>query len=509
MDPKLLLVKIITLLFCESKLGDRTISSNSLCKEAIGTIRQAETTLDTDNGREVLNQLKSTALWMCGNPATYVYDKVSFFQRIRMNTGDDESLLQAIEKGISIDDADTDNLKRLVNNTSREIRAYFNQIKIKEILTQAYREVTYKQDRINWDDFVHTYVEKLEPYKSDGSGATNEMIDELDFDNPEAGVALFQRAKDELSSEGIMTFGRQGFNRMWGPNRGIRRGEFLLIGALPYNYKSGICLDIARHICMYNKPYMRDPTKKPLVLFVSFENGVTMNLKLLYQAMYEIETGQKIKVEDIVPREAFDYVKSRMECNGYKFKMLHFDPTEVTYQDLQDLVIKYELEGYEIHAIVCDYLNMMSKRGCDNTGAQGGAIRDLFRRTRNFMAKRGIAFITPHQLSPDAKKLVRGGLAEDFVKEVASKGYYDDCTKIDQEVDIEIVIHIVKVNGVSYLTLQRGKHRGVVTPEKDLFVVYRFHEVGGLRDDINGPDTSLRVVGGDPVSEGGGAPFWG
>lgn len=508
MDPKLLLVKIITLLYCESKMADRTIASNSLCKEAIGTIRQAETTLDTDTGREILNRLKSTALWMCDNGTDYQYDRVSFFQRIRINAGDDEGLLDAIERGISIDEADPDALKRTINNTRREIRTYFNQIRVKEIMTQAYRDVMYRPDNINWDEFVRTYVEKLDPYKSDGENATKELVDELDFDNLEAGIDLFQRAKDELSAEGIMTFGRQGFNRLWGTNRGIRRGEFLLLGALPYNYKSGICLDIARHICMYNKPYMRDPSKKPLVLFVSFENGVTMNLKLIYQSLYEIETGKKIDLKDIDPKEAFQYTKERMESQGYKFKMLHFDPTEVTYQDLQDLVIRYELEGYEIHAFICDYLNMISKRGCDNTGAQGGAIRDLFRRTRNFMAKRGIAFITPHQLSPEAKKLVRGGLSDDFAKEVVGKGYYDDCTKIDQEVDIEIVIHIVKINGISYLTMHRGKHRGMVTPEKDLFTVYRFHDIGGLRDDLRGPDMSLRVPGGEPMAEGGGAPFW-
>lgn len=55
--------------------------------------------------------------------------------------------------------------------------------------------------------------------------------------------------------------------------------------------------------------------------------------------------------------------------------------------------------------------------------------------------------------------LIRNGMDEQFVAEIKNKGYYDGCRTLDQEVDMELYIHIVKVDGRSYLTLQRGKHR--------------------------------------------------
>jgi hypothetical protein len=111
--------------------------------------------------------------------------------------------------------------------------------------------------------------------------------------------------------------------------------------------------------------------------------------------------------------------------------------------------------------------------------------------------------MTPHQLATDAKMLIRNGLDEHFVKEIANKGYYDGCRTIDQEVDMEIYIHKVIVNGKSYLTVQRGKHRVIKqTPEEHKFCVLPFHDVGDIRDDINGPDTSTKKPGAVKMDDG-------
>lgn len=71
---------------------------------------------------------------------------------------------------------------------------------------------------------------------------------------------------------------------------------------------------------------------------------------------------------------------------------------------------------------------------------------------------------------------------------------------------MEILIHIEKVDGESYLTVQRGKHRkaGPITPEKDLYTVLPFFNVGAVRDDIMGEDLSMRKVGANKGGEDGG-----
>ena len=98
---------------------------------------------------------------------------------------------------------------------------------------------------------------------------------------------------------------------------------------------------------------------------------------------------------------------------------------------------------------------------------------------------------------------------EDFVKVVANKGYYDGCRRLGQEPDLEIFIHIVKVNGKSYLTMQRGKHRNTVTPEKDQYVVLPFEDIGTIPWDIDREDEiTLAMPGGGVVGSDQEQAWW-
>jgi hypothetical protein len=142
-------------------------------------------------------------------------------------------------------------------------------------------------------------------------------------------------------------------------------------------------------------------------------------------------------------------------------------------------------------------------------------MRDLFRRMRNFCSARGTLLLTPHQLSTEAKQLIREGKPPaDFVKDIAGKGYYSGCKQIDQEVDIELYIHIVKFGGRAYLAVQRGKHRGIVgqTPDSDLYTLIPFMDGTkgyncGILDDVDHEDSSLRKLGAAP-GKNGEAAWW-
>lgn len=104
--------------------------------------------------------------------------------------------------------------------------------------------------------------------------------------------------------------------------------------------------------------------------------------------------------------------------------------------------------------------------------------------------------------------MVRAGV-NDFVKHLEGKGYYDSCGTVDQEVDLEIFVHIVTVNQEDFLTIQRGKHRKP-TPTKHSarYTVLPFAEFGAVRDDINGPDTSRKVPGGGAAGSGEEFPWF-
>jgi hypothetical protein len=123
--------------------------------------------------------------------------------------------------------------------------------------------------------------------------------------------------------------------------------------------------------------------------------------------------------------------------------------------------------------------------------------------------KRKILHITPHQLSTEAKHLMRDGHS-DFVKKMVGGGYYTGCKSVDNEVDIELFINIEKVNGEAFLTMQRGKHRGVNgTLEKDKYMVLPFPEEGRpILDDLDKEEITRSRVGGGAIGTKNEIPFF-
>lgn len=491
MDAKLLIVKVITLLFRESQNPNKTENSAELVKQIIAGLKVPEATLDTDKGRETILALRQTALWMANNPLQHEYDRAELLQRIRINVDGDLHLLEAIIDGFE-DIDDIDKIKKISIQTSNTLKAFIKQNEVKEIIRRASHKALFTPDEVNWDTFIGDVIGELEPYSSIKEEFIGSELEDVDFSNIESVKLMLQKAEDEISTGGVMKTGIQAINRMTGDNAGFVRGESWVIGALQHNFKSGFLMTILKGLVCYNKPLLLDPKKKPLILFITLENSITQNVLWLYQSFKENETGEYCDIRNIDIQDAANYVNEKFTANGYHVKMRRFNPTEFTYRDLFDVLLKYEAEGYEIQALLMDYLNMMSKVGCvkDTTG---GDVRDIFRRVRNFTNPRKILFITPHQLSSEAKNIVRMG-GDDFVKQIANKGYYDSCKLIDQEVDGEIYIHIEKRNGNSFLTVQRGKHRkvGKMTPEEDMFTILPFQDVGAIQDDIDKQDLSMK-----------------
>jgi hypothetical protein len=277
--------------------------------------------------------------------------------------------------------------------------------------------------------------------------------------------------------------------------------------ALQHNFKTGMSLTLFRQIAVYNLPKLRDPTKKPLLLRISFEDSLKENFTFMYQQMYVNENKKAVDLSKVTEEEMSNYVIERLTRNGYHIRMMRVNPSGWTYLDVQNKVLELEAEGFEILLCELDYLPMIPTTGCIMTTI-GSDMRDMYRRLRNFFSQRFITFLTPHQLSTDAKRLIREGHG-DLVKLVNGKGYYDGCQRLDQEVDGELYQHIEVVNGKSYLTFQRCKHRKTrQTPMADRYFVLPFHAIGDLMDDVNGEDTTLKRPGGGPIGSGKEIPFF-
>jgi hypothetical protein len=502
MDAKILLVNAITLLFKESLLPDNTTNSADLIKKILDTIKVPDMLIEGDSSRDVTVSLMQTIRWMSDNQPNHKYDRSILLQKIRINTGTDNGTYDAIADTIAREHSNNDEIKGLILEYKGFLKEHLRRTTIQEKLNAAARKVNFEPESIDWRDFLRSFQVELEPYSGImGDEVDPSILKHVKLSDETAVAASLRQAKDELSDVGALRTGIQAFNRMLGSAHGFRRGEFVLLGALPFNFKTGMTQLLLEHICMFNTPYMRDPTKKPLILRISSENEVQIDISTLYKNIREKETGEYVSVKDINEAEASKYVKEKLQGTGYEVEFYRVNPSEFTYSTLFDLIMKYESQGYEIHAIFFDYLNMISKKGC-NQGYSGVDVRDLFRRVRNFCAPRGITFITPHQISQDAKKLMRTGV-DNFVQEIVGKGYYDSCGTIDQEVDIEILFHKEILGTMSYLTLQRGKHRKIeITPTQDLYFVLPFQPIGTIAVDIFGKDMSMKKVGGAPMYTG-------
>lgn len=509
MDTKLLLVKAITLLYRESLMVPRGPGSAPLVDNILVVIKLPDSYTTGDFGRDPLVSLRETARVMAQNPADWVYDKTELLQRLRVNCNNDEALWESLFAGIDTT-LTGDELRATCIAYRRSIETFLNQGKIKDILKKYHTKCTFQSNSVDWKNLVRDIKDELEPYSNldDGNGQGNKhAITRINFSDYDSVRGVLQRSHDELDASGVFRMGLQGLNRMFGPHGGLRRGESLLTSALKANYKSGMCLDMFRWAAFYNTPRLLDPERKPLLVRMSLENSVEQDIRALYKSLAENETQLPVDTDSIDIDEATRYVIAEMTKTGFHIDMSRYDPTEMTYHDLFEIIEGFESDGFEVQFASIDYLNCLSKRGCA-AGPAGVDIKDLYRRTRNFFSVRKTTFITPHQLSTDAKMLLRGN-ASDFVKEIVDKGYYEGCRGLDTEPDLEMHQHIVQVNGEKYLTLQRGKHRKVgETNLNDLYTVYKFEDYANIPDDVNGPDRSRKTVGGGTAHEGGVAAWW-
>lgn len=505
MDDRLILVKCITLLYRESLITEKTDNSADLVRTTLEEIKLPEYNLSINHDRDLLSSLKDTALYMCSNPVDYVYEKEELLQRLKVNCSNDPKLYEAFDQGIS-KDMDEGSLKRTILNIRKFINDVFRENEIVKIVKDASVAINFNRDKIkNIRDFVNDLCTKLEPYQIESNRKDPAIIGSVDIGDETSLTEAYKEVKDQANNTSVLKTGWQGINTML--QGGFQRGGFTVIGALQHKFKTGFSLTLFKQIALYNTPVMKDPNKKPCLVRISFEDSLQLNLQFLYQNLYENEHKKKANLKNVSPEFMASYVKERLGATGYHVKMLRVNPSDWTYKDIQNYILELEAHGYEVHLLMLDYLSMIPTTGC-TTGPAGTDIRDLFRRIRNFCATRDIAVVTPHQMSSEAKQLIRDG-HQDFVKQVAEKGYWDGSKRLDQEVDRELYIHIEKFSGKSYLTVQRGKDRlPTLVSDSDKYIVYEFSELGPIEDDINGAPIHRKKVGGGVVGSGEETPFF-
>lgn len=502
MDNRLLLVKTIVLIYRESQRVERTDNSAELAHQVLKEVQLPAVIIGASAEKELIKGLKATLNDMANQPPTHSFERTSLLLNLRENCKEDDTLFGFLEEAIKQELTDQEIVLNCIE-LQQSIRDFFRNKELQKLLYE-YSSTFSKETVRNPRQVITELMSKLEPHTNSGGKADPAIISAVNMLRPDEVRSIYSRVQAIESEDQVLMTGWQGVNRML--DGGFRPGEMGVINAMEHNYKSGFVTDLFSQIAMYNDAKcIRDATKKPALVYISMEDTAEMKFQFLYKVIRENETGQLIDGEEGVTADMrAKYVQEAMSSRGWACFILEVNPLLWTYNDISNKILEIEAAGYEVRLTVADYLYKVPTTGCTQ-GPSGVDVRNLFERVKAFFNARRITFLTPHQLSPDAKVKQREG-SSNFVDEVAGKGFYAGTKQLGQVIDLDIYINIEKYKDEAYLTIKRGKHRKVKqTPMEYLYVVLKFMKGGIIPRDVGKPDSTRLKVGGDTIAEAMGA----
>ena len=324
----------------------------------------------------------------------------------------------------------------------------------------------------------------------DSSVGKNGPVEVIDFTSKESIHVAAESFREKAVSRTIKT-GLQGLNKMLGEYKGFILGTMSVFAALQHNFKSGMLVSILRWIPEFNDPIPGGP-KKNVVVFISLENMGYMNMMNIYKYIYT-ETHGTAPPTDISIEDIASFVYEHFNKLGYTLLVYRFIPSAFGYDELVRLYEKLVAAGYEITAIIIDYLEKMKKSGNASKIGNYQLVADLFSDVKNYFNAVGTNIFTAAQLNRDAAVIVGGGLKQPV--KYFSERHLAGSIGIGREADFIAYTHIEKDDfGKSWLTVKWGKHRDSdQTPESDKFFGYRF-EQHGIPNDVGKKASFVRDV---------------
>ncbi len=485
------LTKIITALYFENMAADEGVGVLDEIEESLSYI-EVTNNMDHGLGSEVaaVEALKATVDWMVDS---ITREKIKFsrdniIQRMILNLHCDNQYIEVVKRYLDEKVTPEDARSRVVEIMS-ELRYDRKNYKIRELIAKANSSINFKKEVNDTNKFIHGLVDELEELNAHKDGEIVGFVGRVNFTNYKEIEAVLEKTAESQSGKGVLNTGFQGLNRSTGMD-GLCRGDLVNFAGTTHNYKSGMLIDMALNIPMYNDPWMWDETKKPLILRISFENTLDQDIGKMYKKLHELKYQERCKISDINTQVAAKELSAHFGQKGYHFALECFDPSNFSIYNLFDVMYRYMANNYEIHVVACDYITMIEQ---NTPGDKKHArITKTYEMARNFCRPKGISFLTAHQLSTEALALQRENTTT-FTRKVCTGGWYEECKNLHTKLDLEYVLGIHKhMDGNKYLFVSRGKHRdGENTPEDHCHFIRKFEKFGGIVPDIGTDDKTL------------------
>ena len=472
-----ILIKLLILLISEYKESGKIISG-SLAKKILEEINIENKPKVYSDDTELIVNLKEMIEKIVDGK---LEPNEELLLSIELLLAEKPHLLNIINKYVN-----KKNQKRIISNLLIELNSQLKKISSKRLLQTALAKVA--SNNTDTDMIIETLIDKLEDIKSMKDIVNPAVVDKINFSDPESIRAAANRASQLVSEGQALKTGWKCINAM--TQGGLRRGELVTASALPHNYKSSFTKSLFMQIARLNKPVADNPEKTPMLLFISLEEEIDNIMSFFYLYLkhsIDNKTFSKKEQKNLDNNDIREYITQHLsKVSGYHIEVLRYRPEFLTYSALFNIVNEYEKKGFELHGVFVDYVKKMNRAGCNNSGPMGTDLLDLFSRIRNEFSSKKILFFTPHQLNTSSKQLLRNGMPPiEFVKFLPGKGFYADSSQLDQEIDLELFLHIVKINKKSYLAVARGKHRiPTIIPEEDKFTLLEFSDsISPIRED--------------------------
>lgn len=481
MNLQLVVANLILLMFWE-KLQDGGARNEVLCKETLKALRARPMDGESDGVRRAYMQLLALATKLLMN---YHKDitKEYLVSQVRLATVDHPGLGDAIVVGLETEH-NNEGIVIYCHQLVRELKDFERKLTYRNVLAKA-MQVALSDEDYALNEAARAVTMAIESYavnQEQTIGAIEGVSDQVDFDDEDALRDWFLTAQKEIDPNEVLRWHQKALNEMFGQQGGGRRKEQIIVAGLQHHFKSGQVMSMVRGAAMYNTPKPRDPNKKPLILLVSTENQMTINLRTLYKQVMDQTFGKSPKIKDINPGEAAKFLRDTFMKNGWHFKMVQVAPAQFGYYQMEEMVLTYERQGYEIILLAIDYLGMCNSQGLTTSQITGRDKQALFHYSRQLMLRHDYVMLTPHQLSTQALDIDRDRPRK-FMDEIPNRQFYHDCKTIGQEADVEIMLHRIVIDGKAYLQVARGKHRGVDdTPENAKYYVAPFTDAGIIDD---------------------------
>lgn len=508
------LVNIILLLVNESYHTSKNSTVKHLVEDALDSIKLPLAMVGVTDEANVIERLKELTYWLLehsGEAPIEIDHIITKLKVISINFKGHYDLI--IDELGKIPEKSQKKLKQDCQYYYNAVKDFIDDLKFSKKLKQL--SFDYHVDsRVHTDKqaFLERLVTELSahaaPRKTNGLNIHG-INSALSLSNRDDVAKAIETAQQISSDDGLMVTDIQGWNDLFGG--GIRRGEIIDLDALTGRGKSDTVRRILRGIMRSNKPYMLDPTRKPAMVILTLEDTPEDILNKMYCDIVEEETGVSVDITKTDRFEVAEYLQSYLGVNGYNLLVYHGDKHEVNFDGFKRMVEYIESEGYEIHMLALDYLQLM--RSDDQAGANPPTqLKMLFGRLGDCTKQRKTTLITCNQFDSKAKELVRNTM--EFAKEAVGKNYQENCKSLTNEVDLELAAHVVtgaeSEDGFAYHQLARGKHRaGKKTPVGDRYAVYRMHctddgkPIGFIKGDLNGASQVRNRTSGALRADGG------